>query len=139
MKRTSLLVIGAICVAAAPLAAPAQHGRLPPTTDQELARSLFREFVELRTTHDVGSTELAQAIRSHLLTAGFPASDVIFIAPPEHPTKGNVVVRYRGKGTSKPVLFLGHLDVVEARAEDWSVEPFKLNGTAGSTGAEPST
>jgi acetylornithine deacetylase/succinyl-diaminopimelate desuccinylase-like protein len=48
------------------------------------------------------------------------------VAPPDHPTKGNVVVRYHGKGLAKPVLFLGHLDVVEAKSEDWSVEPFKL-------------
>jgi acetylornithine deacetylase/succinyl-diaminopimelate desuccinylase-like protein len=51
---------------------------------------------------------------------------VVFIAPADHPTKGNIVVRYRGKGAGKPVLFIGHLDVVEANAEDWSVDPFKL-------------
>lgn len=46
--------------------------------------------------------------------------------PPDHPNKGNIIVRYRGKGTAKPVLFLGHLDVVEAKREDWSVDPFLL-------------
>ena len=80
----------------------------------------------MKTTHDVGTSDLARAIQDHLLHAGFAASDVVFVAPPDHPTKGNVVVRYRGKGRAKPVLFLGHLDVVEARAEDWSVDPFKL-------------
>lgn len=99
---------------------------MPPAIDQDLARELLKEMVEFRTTHDVGSTDLAKAIEEHLRRAGFPASDVTFIAPPEYPTKGNVVVRYRGKGRAKPVLFLGHLDVVEAKAEDWTVEPFKL-------------
>jgi acetylornithine deacetylase/succinyl-diaminopimelate desuccinylase-like protein len=103
---------------------------MPPPEDQELGRSLFSEMVEMKTTHDVGSTDLAQAIREHLLRAGFPSEDVVVVAPPDHPTKGNVVVRYRGKGKSqsrgKPVLFLGHLDVVEAKAEDWSVDPFRF-------------
>ena len=52
---------------------------------------------------------------------------MVFLAPPDHPTKGNVVVRYRGRQRARaPVLFLGHLDVVEAKPEDWSVDPFKL-------------
>jgi acetylornithine deacetylase/succinyl-diaminopimelate desuccinylase-like protein len=58
--------------------------------------------------------------------AGFAASDITLIAPPGHPTKGNVIVRLRGKRAGPAVLFLGHLDVVEARREDWSVEPFTL-------------
>jgi len=99
---------------------------LPPAADQELARTLFREMVEFKTTHDIGSTDLAKAIQEHLLRAGFSSEDVTVIAPADHPTKGNVVTRYRGKGRAKPVLFLGHLDVVEARREDWSVDPFKL-------------
>jgi len=99
---------------------------IPPAADQELARAIFKELVEINTTHDHGSTDAALAIQQHVLRAGFAESDVAFIAPPEHPTKGNVVIRYRGKGKGKPVLFLGHLDVVEARAEDWSVPPFQL-------------
>lgn len=104
----------------------AQPAPLPPPADRELAHALLKEMVEMRTTHDVGSTALAQAIQEHLVRAGFAADDVVFIAPPDHPTKGNVIVRYRGKGRARPVLFLGHLDVVEAKAEDWTVDPFKL-------------
>jgi acetylornithine deacetylase/succinyl-diaminopimelate desuccinylase-like protein len=104
----------------------ASPGPLPPAADQALARALFKELVEIDTTHDHGSTEAAEAIQRRLLAEGFPAADVVLIAPPDHPTKGNVVVRYRGKGSGKPVLFLGHLDVVEAKPEDWSVNPFKL-------------
>ena len=85
---------------------------------------MLKELVEINTTHPYGSTGAAQAIQGHLMAAGFSASDVALVAPPEHPTKGNVVVRYHGKGLVKPVLFLGHLDVVEAKPEDWSVEPF---------------
>ena len=99
---------------------------LPPAADRQLARDMLKTLVEINTTHAHGSTEAAQAIRGWLLTAGFAPEDVTFIAPDEHPTKGNVIVRYHGRSGARPVLFLGHLDVVEAKAEDWSVDPFQL-------------
>ena len=105
-------------------AAPA--GPLPPAADQALAREIFKELIEINTTHDHGSTAAAEAIQRRLLAAGFSATDVVLIAPPGHPAKGNVVVRLHGKGSGPPVLFLGHLDVVNANPEDWSVDPFKL-------------
>ncbi len=114
-----MLVLGAAARAASP-------GPMPPLPDQDLGRAILQELVEIRTTHDIGTTTAARAIEQHLLKAGFPAQDVVFSAPAAHPAKGNLVVRYRGKGRGKPVLFLGHLDVVEAKAEDWSVDPFKL-------------
>ena len=104
----------------------AAPGPLPPDDDKDLARAILKELVEIKTTHDVGTTVAARAIEQHLLKAGFPAEDVVFVAPSDHPNKGNVVVRYRGKGRGPAVLVLGHLDVVEANAEDWSVDPFKL-------------
>jgi len=99
---------------------------VPPAADQKLAREVFKELIEINTTHAFGSTVAAMAIRDRLLAGGFPAADVVLIAPPEHPTKGNVVARLRGAGQGQPVLFIGHLDVVEARAEDWTFDPFKL-------------
>ena len=116
----ALLTLGLVSIASA---AP---GPLPPAEDKDLARAILQELVEIKTTHDVGTTVAARAIEQHLLKAGFPAADVVFAAPSDHPDKGNIVVRYRGRGGSRAVLFLGHLDVVEARAEDWSVDPFKL-------------
>jgi acetylornithine deacetylase/succinyl-diaminopimelate desuccinylase-like protein len=106
--------------------APAPAGPLPPTADRMLARAVLKELVEINSTHPFGSTGAARAIERRLLAAGFEPKDVVFVAPGEHPTKGNLIVRMRGRGTGKPVLFLGHLDVVEARPEDWSVDPFKL-------------
>jgi acetylornithine deacetylase/succinyl-diaminopimelate desuccinylase-like protein len=99
---------------------------LPPPADLKLARDMLQTLVQIDTTHAHGSTDAARAIQSWLLSAGFAADDVLFLAPSDHPTKGNVVVRYRGKRSSGPVLFLGHLDVVDAKPEDWSVDPFKL-------------
>jgi acetylornithine deacetylase/succinyl-diaminopimelate desuccinylase-like protein len=102
---------------------------LPPPVDQELARDIFKGLVELNTTHSHGTTPAAEAIQKWLWSAGYTHADVTLIAPPEYPKSGNLVVRLRAKAGSRalaPVLFLGHLDVVEARAEDWSADPFKF-------------
>ena len=121
--RGWVLTLG-LSVAASVGASPASN--VPPPADQELARDMLKTLVEIDTTHEQGSTEAAKAIQGWLSSAGFAAGNVVFLAPPDHPTKGNVVVRYHGKHPGNAVLFLGHLDVVEARREDWSVDPFKL-------------
>lgn len=121
--NSSLIVIGLLATlhcTAPPAATP------PPAADQQLARDMLKTLVEINTTHAHGSTEAAKAIQGWLLAAGFPPDDVVFIAPKDHPTKGNVVVRYRGKHSGKAILFLNHLDVVEAKPEDWSTDPFTL-------------
>ena len=122
-RLNSYLMVSALLTAHCGTTAAAT---LPPPADQQLARDMLKTLVELNTTHEHGSTEAAKAIQGWLLSAGFPAQDVTFIAPKDHPTKGNVVVRYRGKHSGKVVLFMGHLDVVEAKPEDWSTDPFKL-------------
>jgi acetylornithine deacetylase/succinyl-diaminopimelate desuccinylase-like protein len=117
LAASSLACAQALCASAAPS---------PPAIDQQLAREMLKGLVEINTTHAHGSTDAAKAIQGWLLNAGFPQGDVVLLAPPEHPTKGSVVVRYRGRQLARPVLFLGHLDVVEAKPEDWSVDPFEL-------------
>jgi acetylornithine deacetylase/succinyl-diaminopimelate desuccinylase-like protein len=103
----------------------------PPPEDRTLARDMLKTLVQINTTHAHGSTEAARAIQGWLLTAGFASGDVRLVAPPDRPTKGNIVVRYHGKHSGDAVLFLGHLDVVEARPEDWSVDPFELTEKEG--------
>jgi acetylornithine deacetylase/succinyl-diaminopimelate desuccinylase-like protein len=122
-RLVSLLagVLGLTCLEGALAAAP-----LPPAGDQQLARDMLKTLVEIDTTHAHGSTAAARAIEQWLLKAGFARSDVTFLAPADHPSKGNVILRYRGKRPGSAVLFLGHLDVVEARPEDWSSDPFTL-------------
>jgi acetylornithine deacetylase/succinyl-diaminopimelate desuccinylase-like protein len=109
----------------------ANEAPLPPATDRQLARDMLKTLVEINTTHAHGSTEAAKAIQSWLSSAGFASGDLVLIAPADHPTKGSVVLRYRGKKPGKAVLFMGHLDVVEAKPEDWSVDPFKLTEKEG--------
>ena len=100
---------------------------LPPLDAQRLARGIFQELIEINTTDSTGSTTLAaEAIARRLKAAGFAASDVQLLVPPSAPQRGNLVARFRGEGDAAPILLLAHLDVVEARAEDWSVAPFQL-------------
>ena len=101
----------------------AQPDALPP--HQALLRGIYRELVEIDTTHPNGdNTRAAEAMARRLRAAGFPAGDVQVLAPA--PRKGNLVARLRGTGARRPLLLLAHLDVVEARREDWSVDPFTL-------------
>ena len=116
--------------AAPALADPA--GPVPPAENQALGRSLLKELVEINSTHAFGSTGASRAVAQRFLAAGFAAADVQMLIPDDHPTKGNVVVRLRGSGRAgKPVLYIGHLDVVEARREDWTYDPFVLTEADG--------
>jgi acetylornithine deacetylase/succinyl-diaminopimelate desuccinylase-like protein len=91
---------------------------------QQLAKDIFRELIEIDTTHSSGSsTAAAQAMAKRLLAAGYAEEDVAVLV--EVPTKGNLVARLRGSDPSlAPILLLAHLDVVEADPADWSVPPF---------------
>jgi acetylornithine deacetylase/succinyl-diaminopimelate desuccinylase-like protein len=111
------------------LAGPAVAQNLPPRAHQQLARDILRELVEINTTQDSGATRAAGAMAGRLTGAGFPSGDVLLLGPEPH--KQNLVVRLRGRGPGKPILFLAHLDVVEARREDWSFDPFRLTERGG--------
>src|SRR5262245_51646851 len=107
---------------AAALASPDTTSPEPP---RQLARGIYEELVNSNTSYSTGqTTEAAQAMARRLLDAGFPAADVFVGGAAAH--KGNVVARYRGTGAGRPLLLLAHLDVVEAKREDWSIDPFKL-------------
>jgi acetylornithine deacetylase/succinyl-diaminopimelate desuccinylase-like protein len=93
--------------------------------DTQLARDIFKELIEIDTTDSRGNTtKAAEAMAARLKAAGFAPEDVQVLGP--NPRKGNLVARLRGSGAHKPILLLAHLDVVEARREDWSMDPFKF-------------
>ena len=97
----------------------------PPEPDRQLARSIYKEFVEIQSGFSTGSTTpVAEAAAKRLKSAGFPDAD-IFIGG-AIPTKANLVVRYHGTGARKPILLLAHTDVVEAKREDWTMDPFQF-------------
>ena len=89
------------------------------------AREIFKQLVEINTTQSVGNTtQAAEAMAARFKAAGFPDADVRVLGPSAK--KGNLVVRYRGSGAKRPMILMAHLDVVEAKREDWSMDPFVL-------------
>ena len=101
------------------------------TPHEKLAREIYKELVEINTVDSVGSvTKAVEALATRFRAAGFPEGDVHVLIPPGAPTKGNLVVRYHGRGgagASRPILLLAHLDVVAALRADWPRDPFTLN------------
>jgi acetylornithine deacetylase/succinyl-diaminopimelate desuccinylase-like protein len=101
-----------------------------PITDaatRGLAIDIFKQLIEINTTDSVGSvTAAAEAMAQRFRDAGFPESDIQLLGPSSNDRKKNVVVRLHGSGKHKPVLLIGHLDVVEARREDWTTDPFQF-------------
>ena len=94
-------------------------------SEDELLRDIFAELMSFNTAVDSGeTTKAAQAMAKRLLSAGYDEQDVRVLGPAPH--KHNLVVRYRGGGARKPLLLLAHLDVVEAKREDWTLDPFQL-------------
>lgn len=111
MRRIVLLVAAATLSSAA-------------LADPKLAREILDEIVAIDSTHAHGSTRVAQVLEKRLREAGFAAADVQLLTPKSD--KGNLIVRLRGTGKAQPVLFIAHLDVVEADPADWSLPPFKV-------------
>ena len=106
-------------------AAHAQNKALPPEPERQLARDIYKEMVEVKSGFTTGTTTpIAEGVARRLKDAGFPDAD-IFVGGAS-PTKANLVVRYRGTGRRRPILLLAHTDVVEAKPEDWSMDPFTL-------------
>jgi acetylornithine deacetylase/succinyl-diaminopimelate desuccinylase-like protein len=116
----------ALCTA---LPALAQTGIVHASpSDRAEAREIFKQLIEINTTDTAlgNITTGSVAMQKRFLDAGFPAEDVQLLGP--DPRKQNLVVRFRGAGqpTSKPVLFLCHMDVVEALRSDWHTDPFQF-------------
>jgi acetylornithine deacetylase/succinyl-diaminopimelate desuccinylase-like protein len=114
-------------------ASPVARAQAPSlNAEQQALREIFQELIEINTVDPHGNvTQAAEAMRGRLLAAGFAAEDVRVVVPQGNAKKGNLVARYRSPAaatTRKPLLLLAHIDVVEARKEDWSdgLDPFKF-------------
>jgi acetylornithine deacetylase/succinyl-diaminopimelate desuccinylase-like protein len=122
IRMSSGILVSAIALftAASPAGAPAP--------DEAAFRALYKQLVEINTTRSVGScTDAAEAMRAHLQGAGIPAADMQILAPADRPKDGALIAVLHGRDrAAKPILLLAHIDVVEAKREDWSRDPFKL-------------
>jgi acetylornithine deacetylase/succinyl-diaminopimelate desuccinylase-like protein len=102
----------------------ASHPQIDDAT-RRLSHDIFKQLIEINTTDSVGNvTAAAEAMAQHFRDAGFPESDLHILGPNDR--KKNLVVRLHGSGKHEPVLLIGHLDVVEARREDWTTDPFQF-------------
>jgi acetylornithine deacetylase/succinyl-diaminopimelate desuccinylase-like protein len=127
MIARTAAALAALALATAAHAADPRPSPLPPAADQQLAHDILAQLVAINTVHDHGTLPAAQAIQARLKAAGFADSDITLLTIPEHPTQGQLVVRLRAKTPkAKPVLWIGHLDVVEAKRADWTVDPFVM-------------
>jgi acetylornithine deacetylase/succinyl-diaminopimelate desuccinylase-like protein len=110
---------------AAMLALPLLGGAQDHAAADSTAHEIFKQLIEINTTDSAGNvTTAAEAMAARLRDAGFADKDVIVAGPTER--KKNLVARVHGTGKRKPILFIGHLDVVEARREDWTTDPFQF-------------
>jgi len=90
-----------------------------------LEREILAQLIEINTSDSAGHTmEASEALAARLLAAGFPPADVQILTP--QPGQGMLVARLRGRGSAPPILLMAHLDVVPARREDWSFDPFEF-------------
>ncbi len=123
-RCAALVILGTFAASSALAQTPASYSP-PDAATKDLARGIFQQLIETNTTDSVGSVSAAsKEMQARFLAAGFPADDVYLGGPNDR--KKNLVVRYRGAGAKSPVLFIGHLDVVEARREDWTTDPFQF-------------
>ncbi len=97
---------------------------------RQLEREIFAELIEINTSDSAGhTTDAAEAMARRLRDAGFPGADVQVLHPV--PRQGMLVARYQGTGAARPILLMAHLDVVDARREDWSLHPYRFNEVDG--------
>ena len=124
MRCSTALSLIALCALTSAVTPTHCTAQVDDQTHQ-LAHDIFQQLIEINTTDSVGSvTAAAEAMQQRFLDAGFSKEDLYLGGPNDR--KKNLVVRYHGTGQKKPILFIGHLDVVEARRSDWTTDPFKF-------------
>jgi acetylornithine deacetylase/succinyl-diaminopimelate desuccinylase-like protein len=120
------LMLATLTLSLCPSARPSTAAE--PAAGEAEFRSLYKQLVEINTTRSVGScTEAAQAMRARLSEAGIPAADMEILAPPDRPKDGALIAVLHGRDPhAKAILLLAHIDVVEAKREEWARDPFTL-------------
>jgi acetylornithine deacetylase/succinyl-diaminopimelate desuccinylase-like protein len=126
--KTRMMTLASAAVAALLTGAAPPPSALPPADNQKLAHDIFRDIVEVRSVHDVGTKGVADILVKYLKAGGFTDNEIHVIPETKYPHQVNVVVRLRGKGKGKPVMWICHMDVVDAKKEDWSpgLDPYKF-------------
>src|ERR1700761_7666542 len=124
VPAAAALIAASMLGAAAPVTPP--PGPMPPADNQKLAHDIFKDLVEVRSMHDIGTQGTADVLVKYLKANGFTDADIHVAPETKYPNQVNVVVRIKGKGHGKPVMWICHMDVVDARPEDWTLPPYKF-------------
>lgn len=122
LAHAAVATLAVALAVATPTAAPAAP--VPPAAVVAGAEELLSQLVAIDTTHAQGTDRAVELLAGHLRAAGFGDDDLWSVGPRRE--RLNLVARLRGRGAGKPILFLSHLDVVDARREDWTFDPFRL-------------
>jgi len=125
VPAASVLALASLLGAAGPIP---PSGPVPPADNQKVAHDIFRDLVEVRSVHDIGTKGTADVVVKYLKANGFTDADIHIAPETKYPNQVNVVVRIKGKGKGKPVMWICHMDVVDAKKEDWSqgLDPYKF-------------
>lgn len=128
MSKTLAQLSAAMLATVFIAAAPPPSGPMPPQDNQKLAHDIYRDIVNVRSVHDVGTKGVADILVKYLKAGGFSDSEINVVPETKYPNQVNVVVRIKGKGQGKPVMWICHMDVVDAKKEDWSpgLDPYKF-------------
>jgi acetylornithine deacetylase/succinyl-diaminopimelate desuccinylase-like protein len=127
-SRRVARISGQVCGAFIAFACGAAAGANLAPNDEQAFRELYKQLVEINTTRSVGScTKAVEAMRARLVAGGVASADTQILAPKDRPQDGALIAVLHGRDRlAKPILLLAHIDVVEAKREDWERDPFKL-------------
>ncbi len=125
MTITKKFLLAGMLIATSCFAANVSAQTVRPEAEKKLAHDIYKEFIEIQSGYTTGATTpvVAAAVR-YLKAAGFSDSDIFVGGGSDK--KANLVVRLHGTGAKKPILLLAHTDVVEAKREDWTTDPFQF-------------
>jgi acetylornithine deacetylase/succinyl-diaminopimelate desuccinylase-like protein len=125
MMTTQKVLLAGMLIATSCFAPRLSAQTMRPEAEKKLAHDIYKEFIEIQSGYTTGATTpVVNAAVRYLKAAGFPDSDIFVGGPIDK--KMNLVVRLHGTGTKKPILLLAHTDVVEAKREDWTTDPFQF-------------
>jgi acetylornithine deacetylase/succinyl-diaminopimelate desuccinylase-like protein len=125
MMTTKKVLLAGILIATSCFTPRIGAQTMRPEAEKKLAHDIYKEFIEIQSGYTTGATTpVVNAAVRYLKAAGFPDSDIFVGGPIDK--KMNLVVRLHGTGTKKPILLLAHTDVVEAKREDWTTDPFQF-------------
>lgn len=93
---------------------------LPRSGFGDQVLDVLRDLVRIDTTNPPGNEVECARYLANLLSAAGIDTRIVESAP----GRGNLIARLSGSGEGKPLMLMGHLDVVAAEPDEWTHPPF---------------